>query len=124
MNKPLYGGLLLFSLLCTVGGILTLIPASGASYPNVLGYSSLCTFAPAATLYCFLAAGITCVLRASLVKRAAFNQGRPVFKLVPILVLVVVAGLAIASHVWFLNVKSQYTDGETAATEWVESEAE
>ncbi len=116
MNTRLYFVLMLVTIICAVGGVLTLIPAPGASYANLLGYRSLCTFAPAATLYCFLAAGITCVLRASLVKRAGYSGGKPVFKPAPIVVLVVVLGLAIASTIWFVNVKSQYTDATTAVT--------
>jgi hypothetical protein len=116
MNTKLYGILLVVTITLAVGGILTLIPAPNASFPNVLGYRSLCTFAPAATLFCLLGAGITCVLRASLVKRASYAGGKPVFKAAPITVLVVVLGLAIASTVWFVDVKSQYTDATSAVT--------
>ena len=117
MNQRLYGILLLFSVLCGIGGLLTLMPSAGASWPNVLGYSSLCTFAPAASLYCFAIAGFTCVMRASLVKRAAYNSGKPVFRIAPILVVVVVLGLAIASNIWVGRVNASYTDGTTSATE-------
>jgi len=120
MNTRLYGALLILTILLAVAGVLTLMPAAGASYPNVMGYNSLCTFAPAASLYCFLAAGITCVLRASLVKRPAFSGGKPVFKLGAIVALVVVAGLAIGSMFWFVGVKSTYTDSTSAATEQAE----
>jgi len=120
MNRPLYGVLLIVTILCAVGGLLTLLPVQGASYENVLGYRSLCTFAPAATLFCFTAAGITCTIRASLVKRAAYNNGKPVFRAQAFVALVVVIGLGIASMIWFLNVKTQFADAETAATELVE----
>ena len=116
MNTRLYAVLLVITVGCTVAGILTLIPAPGASYPNVLGYRSLCTFAPAATLYCFLAAGVTCMLRASLVKRASYSGGKPVFKAVPIVVLASLLALALASTFWFVSVKSEYTDATTAVT--------
>jgi hypothetical protein len=117
MNARIYAVLLLVTILCGVGGVLTMIPASGASYPNVLGYRSLCTFAPAATLYCFAIAGTVCILRASFVKRAAYNDGKPVFKPGAIVVVLVVLILAIASHAWVVGVKADYTDGGTAPTE-------
>ena len=116
MNVRLYGILLVVTIICAVGGVLTLLPAPNASYPNVLGYSSLCTFAPAATLYCFLAAGITCVFRASLVKRPAYSGGKPAFRAAPLVVLALVLGLAIASTAWFVSVKSEYTDATSAVT--------
>lgn len=71
MNKTAYAILLGLSIIATVGGILTLIPNPGATYPNILGYRSLCTYAPAATVYCFLIAGLSCFARASFVKRRA-----------------------------------------------------
>lgn len=120
MNRPLYGVLLLVTILCTVAGLLTLVPVPNASYENVLGYTSLCTFAPAATMFCFATAGITCVLRASLVKRAAYNNGKPVFHPQAFIALVLVIGLGIASTVWFVNVKSRYADATTGGTEQVE----
>lgn len=114
-NLNLYGPLLLVSAAVTIGGIITLIPSSGASYPNILGYRSVCTFAPAATLFCFLIAGITCTLRASLVKRrrlygkASANKGA-------IITLIIVAFLALGATAWYLSVKADYTDAESAAT--------
>jgi hypothetical protein len=117
MNQKLYGALLLASLIAGIAGVLTLIPSSGATYPNVFGYRSLCTFTPAASLYCFSIAGAICVIRASLVKRAAFNNGKPVFKAAPVVVWAVVVALAVASHLWIGSVRAQYTDGTAAATE-------
>lgn len=115
MNSRLYVVLLLVSLVAAVGGILTLIPAAGASYPNILGYRSLCTFAPAATLFCFTIAGATCVVRASLVKRRAMF-GKPVFRPAPIAVVALLFVLAIAATGWFISVKSNYTDGASTPT--------
>jgi len=120
MNKPWYGILLLVTVICAVGGVVTLIPSAAASYANVFGYRSLCTFAPAASLYCFAAAGITCILRASLVKRAAYNNGKPDFHVKALIPVILVLGLAVASTVWFLNVKATYADSTTAATEQLE----
>ncbi|MFP4362796.1 MAG: hypothetical protein ACLFR1_02880 [Spirochaetia bacterium] len=121
MHKPLYKVLFAITVLATLGGLLTLIPWPAASWPNIMGYSSLCTFAPAATLYCFLIAGISCFLRAAFVKE---SKGTAIEKLqkhlhavVPLAVILV---LALGSTVWFVNVKVQYTDAGSAATEWVE----
>jgi hypothetical protein len=114
MNMKAYISLLALSLLATIGGILTLIPAAGASYPNLLGYRSLCTFAPAATLYCFAIAGASCVLRASLVKRKVLSG--TTFRAAPVAVVAVVLVAAVATTFWFTSVKSRYPDASSAAT--------
>jgi uncharacterized protein with FMN-binding domain len=49
----------------------TLVPNGAASKPNVLGYRSVCSFAPTATALCGLLAGITCTLRNRLFSRRA-----------------------------------------------------
>ena len=46
---PAYRPLLALSGLFALGAVLTLVPNPNASWPNILGYSSLCTFAPGAT---------------------------------------------------------------------------
>lgn len=61
---PAYKPLLGLSLLFTIAAILTLIPNPQASWPNLLGYRSICTFAPIASLACCFLAGLTCVIRA------------------------------------------------------------
>ncbi len=116
MNMKLYAGLLSLTILSAIGGVLTLLPVPGASYPNVLGYRSLCTFAPAATLFCFLIAGTSCVIRASLVKRRAFSGGKAVVRIVPVVVMSFILLFAVASTLWFGSVKSRYPDSETHAT--------
>lgn len=116
MNGKLYLPLLGVSFVAGVCGLLTLLPVAGASYPNVLGYRSLCTFAPAATFFCFAIAGTTCVLRASLVKRRIASGGKNVFRAIPIVAVSLVLALGIASTVWFVSVKSTYTDTTTHAT--------
>lgn len=50
MNKLLYALLLTVTVLGTAGAVATLLPSAAASYPNILGYRSVCTFAPAASL--------------------------------------------------------------------------
>ena len=118
----LYAVLLLATFLVAAGGIATLIPAAGATYPNVLGYRSLCTFAPAASLYCFLVAGVTCTVRATLVKRRKI-YGKSIVNKTAIAVLAMVLALSIASTAWFVVEKRSYThpngtaDSVTAATE-------
>jgi hypothetical protein len=121
-SAPLYPILLFVSFAITVAGIVTMIPAAGASYENVLGYRSVCTFAPAATLFCFLAAGITCTLRATLIKRRAL-YGKPVVNKAAIGILAATLALALAATAWFIVVKRSYTDtdAESAATQAEES---
>ena len=117
----LYKVLLLFTVLAALGGLLTLMPWPGASYPNVLGYSSLCTFAPGASLYCFAIAGFICFLRSTFVKdkdgTAAERFSRHIRSLVPIVFLLI---LALATTVWFVQVKSLYTDTATQASAVIE----
>lgn len=115
LNAMAYFALLLLSILAGVGGILTLMPAAGATYENLFGYRSLCTFAPAASLFCFFVAGSSCVIRASFVKRKAM-LGKPVVRKAPGIVVIFVLVLALASSGWFIAVDSQYQDGTTGAT--------
>jgi hypothetical protein len=61
--KP-YGPLLALSGFFTLAAIGTLIPWPNASWENILGYKSLCTFSPIATALCSLLAGATCAIRA------------------------------------------------------------
>lgn len=112
-----YGGLLLLTVAAAVGGIITLIPNAAASYPNVLGYRSVCTFAPAATLFCFAVAGTSCVLRASLVKRKGMT-GKASFRAPAVAVVGLILVLGVVSTVWYLSVKSAYVgpDATTQAT--------
>ena len=109
-SKPAYKALIGLSGLFTLGAILTLIPWPQASWPNIIGYSSLCTFAPGATFACALCAGITCTIRNRLVKKG-FS---PVF--IPVFVFVVLtAGLVWSTVVW-AGVKAQYTQIKTDTT--------
>lgn len=110
---------MVFTVLATLGGLLTLLPWASASYPNVMGYSSLCTFAPAATLACFFLAGLSCFLRATFLKESEGSPGeklrKHLYALAPLVLLLV---LFVAALVWFLVVKGQYSspDAGTGAT--------
>ena len=90
-QPPAYAAMLGLTLLFSAAAIVTLIPSAGASKPNVLGYRSVCTFAPAATALCGLLAGITCILRNRLVSaRRAATRFQPPF------VAVIVLGALVA----------------------------
>ena len=62
-KKKGYPILLLVTVLLTVGGLVTLIPAASASKQCMLGYKALCAWAPISALLCFLAAAIVCIIR-------------------------------------------------------------
>ena len=105
-----YTALLALSGIFALGAVLTLIPNPGASWPNILGYKSLCTFAPGATLGCALLAAITCTLRARFIKRAPM----PLFVSATAIVLIA-GGLAWSTAAW-AGEKARYTDATSRAT--------
>jgi len=117
MNKPLYAILLAVTVLATAGGVATLVPVASASYPNPLGYRSLCTFTPASSFFCFAVAGLSCFLRASLAKE---TSGTPVQRMSrhfrAVLPISLVLLLGIGSSVWFGAVKTRYSDASTEAS--------
>ena len=73
-ESPAYWGMLALSLAFSVLAVVTLVPNGAAAKPNVLGYRSVCSFAPAATALCGVLAGITCTLRNRLVSRRASSM--------------------------------------------------
>lgn len=105
-----YYGLLALTGLFTVAAVLTLIPFSDASWPNIWGYKSLCTFTPGATLACALLAGLCCTVRNRLVRA---DQSSPLPALVVLLVLG--ALLTWATLAW-AEVKDRYADAQTSAS--------
>lgn len=109
-GSPAYAGLLGLSLLFAVAALVTLVPSPGAPWPNLLGYKSVCPFAPGATLGCALLAAITCVLRARFVKRAP----GPGFVRWPVLVLLA-AALAWSTLAW-AGIKAEYADATSSAS--------
>jgi uncharacterized protein with FMN-binding domain len=79
-ESPAYWALLALTLAFSVLAVVTLVPNPAAVKPNVIGYRSLCSFAPAATALCGFCAGVTCTLRNRLVsRRASSMRYRPLF---------------------------------------------
>jgi len=111
---PAYRPLLVLSGLFALGAIITLVPNPSASWPNVMGYSSVCTFAPGATFACALLAAITCMVRARLVRRIP----SPVF--VPIAAIVLLGlGLTVSTVAW-AGEKAKYGDDATSGASVIE----
>jgi len=107
---PAYTPLLVLSGIFALGAVLTLIPYPSASWPNTMGYRSICTFAPGATFVCALLAAITCTLRARLVRRIP----TPVF--IPIVAIALLGiGLAVSTMVW-AGVKATYSSDSDASS--------
>lgn len=107
---PAYPALLGVSAFFALGAIVTLLPSSAAPWPNALGYSSVCPFAPAATFGCALLAAITCVVRARLVRRIP----SPAF--VPIAAIALLAiGFAWSTAAW-AGEKAKYADATSSAS--------
>ncbi len=73
-ESPAYWSMLGLSLAFSILAVVTMLPNPAASKPNVLGYRSVCSFAPAATALCGLLAGISCTLRNRRVSRAAASM--------------------------------------------------
>lgn len=108
-----------FTILAAVGGILTMIPWPSASYPNILGYKSLCTFAPSAAFFCFLAAGLCCFLRAAFIKdRSGTNKEKFIRHAHSFIPLGIIAVIAVVLMIRFIDIKADYTsiDSTTAAS--------
>lgn len=106
----IYDILLALSAVFALGAILTLVPDTGAPWPNLLGYKSMCAFAPGSTLACALLAAITCRLRSLYVKRAPL----PLF--VSAAAILLLAGALVWSTAAWVHVKEQYADSTSSAT--------
>lgn len=106
-EKKGYYALLGLSIALSILAVVTMIPNPAAAKPNVLGYRSVCSFAPAATALCGLLAGLTCTIRNRLVsRRAASMRYRP---------LILPAGIAIlflaVAAIWgtqFVSAQSRF----------------
>jgi hypothetical protein len=107
---PAYWLLFSLSAILAAGALLSLVPNPDASWPNILGYSSLCTFTPAAAFACALLAALTCIIRARLVLR----RPSPIF--VPIAAILVLGGLFAWSTLAWAGTKAKYTDAASSAS--------
>jgi uncharacterized protein with FMN-binding domain len=102
-----YYALLGVTIAFTVLAIVTLLPNPGASKPNVLGYRSVCPFAPSASALCGLLAGITCTLRNRLVSRRA-SSARYAPPFAPLAAAVALLAVAVIFTVRFVEVQSRF----------------
>ncbi|HTO22510.1 MAG TPA: hypothetical protein VMQ10_08485, partial [Spirochaetia bacterium] len=102
-----YWSLLALSLAFSILALVTLLPNPGAAKPNVLGYRSICSFAPAATALCGVLAGITCTVRnRRFSRRAASVRYRPM--IVPGAVGVLLLAIALVFGIRFGNAQSRF----------------
>jgi hypothetical protein len=62
-KKKSYWFLMILTILFTLAGIITTIPAESASKECLLGYKAHCSFTPIGTIICFLLAGLVCIIR-------------------------------------------------------------
>jgi uncharacterized protein with FMN-binding domain len=102
-----YYALLGVTVVFTVLAIITLLPNPGASKPNVLGYRSVCSFAPAASALCGLLAGITCTIRNRVVSRRA-SSARYAPPFAPIVAAGVLLAVVAVFAVRFVKVQSRF----------------
>ncbi len=125
MHRISYKVLLAISVLTTLAGLLTLLPRFSASYPNLMGYRSLCTFAPAATFFCFFIAGTACFIRSTFIRDQSGNPGERFRRHSPRLLIPVLVLAAAFFFTWrFHEVKSVYTDAATAASADIQEEGQ
>lgn len=102
-----YYGMLGLSLVFTILAVVTLLPNPAAAKPNVLGYRSVCSFAPAASALCGLLAGVTCTIRNRLFsKSAASARYKPL--IVPIGVAVLLLAAAAVFGIRFGVAQSRF----------------
>jgi uncharacterized protein with FMN-binding domain len=107
-QPPAYWALVGLSLLFSILAVVTLLPSPGASKPNVLGYHSVCSFAPAATALCGLLAGITCTIRNRFVSaRRSSTRYQPPFA--PAGVGLLLVALAAVSGGAFARAQARFT---------------
>jgi uncharacterized protein with FMN-binding domain len=106
-QPPAYIAMLALTVAFSILAVVTMLPSPGASKPNVLGYRSVCSFAPAASALCGLLAGITCTLRNRLASRlAASRRYAPLFA--PLGVSIVLVVIAVVFGVSFGRVQARF----------------
>jgi uncharacterized protein with FMN-binding domain len=102
-----YYGLLGLTIAFSVLAIVTMLPNPGASKPNVFGYRSVCSFAPAASALCGLLAGVTCTFRnRRFSANAASMKYRPL--ILPIAVGVLLLVIAVVFGTRFISAESRF----------------
>ncbi|HVO39667.1 MAG TPA: FMN-binding protein [Spirochaetia bacterium] len=102
-----YFGLLALTVALTALAVVALVPSPAASKPNVLGYRSVCSFAPASSAICGLAAGVVCTLRGRLVSRGAKSaRYRPL--ILPAGVGVILVVIAFVFGLLFLGAQARF----------------
>lgn len=99
--------MLALSLSFTLLAIITLLPNAAASKPNIMGYRSICPFAPAATALCCLLAGITCTLRNRFVSATAATNRRGPW-IAPIGIVLIFGSIAIWGGFSYWRVVSSF----------------
>jgi len=92
----------------TVLAIVTLLPNPAASKPNILGYRSICPFAPAATAVCCLLAGLCCTLRNRFIAASAAANRRGPW-IAPIGLLLIFGSIALWGGFSYLRVQSIFS---------------
>ncbi|MDP3176765.1 MAG: hypothetical protein Q8M76_02595 [Spirochaetaceae bacterium] len=109
-----YAALIGISGAFAAAAVATLIPNPMASWQNVLGYKSLCTFAPMATAACAFLAGVTCVARARLVGPRAGEKRPWTF---PIVIGLLLAAVAVSALPAYVSAKEDAVSGASEAME-------
>ncbi len=86
---------------------MTLLPNPAASKPNVLGYRSVCSFAPAASALCALLAAVTCTVRNRRVSvNAASARYQPL--IAPVAASIALIAVAVVFGVRFGRTQSRF----------------
>jgi uncharacterized protein with FMN-binding domain len=106
-ESVLYYALLGLTLAFSALLVITLLPNAAAAKPNVLGYRSVCSFAPAASALCGLLAGITCTIRNRRFSRNA-SSARYSPLILPIFVAVVLLAVAAVFGIRFGVAQSRF----------------
>ena len=81
MNKARKNVLYAVTVILTLLAAATLVPNPGASWPNLLGYRSVCTFAPVSTLILCWATAVVCTYRSRSGKAGACGLPVPLLAL-------------------------------------------
>jgi uncharacterized protein with FMN-binding domain len=102
-----YWALLGLTTALAVLAVVTMLPNPGAAKPNVLGYRSVCSFAPAASALCGLLAGLTCTIRnRRFSANAASMRYRPL--ILPIAVGLLLLALAVVFGLRFISAELRF----------------